>query len=47
MQCGPRKPVLLNDDGDHDGQLVEYLRMNGIVPRATADQARDMTQPAP
>ena len=25
----------LNDDGDHYGQLVEYTRMNGIVPPAS------------
>lgn len=28
----------LNDDGDHYGQMVEYLRMNGIIPPATARQ---------
>lgn len=27
--------AILGDDGDHYGQLVKYLRMNGIVPPAT------------
>jgi hypothetical protein len=39
--------AILNDDGDHYGQLVEYLRMNGMIPPATANQANRMTQPAP
>lgn len=30
--------AILSDDGDHYGQLVEYLRMNGIVPPATVNQ---------
>lgn len=38
--------AILNDDGDHYGQLVEYLRMNGIIPPATANQARRTAQPA-
>lgn len=28
--------MMLNDGGDHYGQMVEYLRMNGIVPPSTA-----------
>jgi hypothetical protein len=38
--------AILNDDGDHYGQMVEYLRMNGIVPPATANQATRMASPA-
>ena len=38
--------AILSDDGDHYGQMVEYLRMNGIVPPATVNQARRMA-PAP
>lgn len=30
--------MMLNDDGDHYGQMVEYLRMNGIIPPATERQ---------
>jgi hypothetical protein len=37
----------LSDDGDHYGQMVEYLRMNGIIPPATANQMRRMSQPPP
>lgn len=29
---------ILSDDGDHYGQMVEYLRMNGIIPPATERQ---------
>lgn len=29
---------VLNDDGDHYGQLVEYGRMNGVIPPATERQ---------
>jgi len=39
--------AILNDDGDHYGQMVEYLRMNGIIPPATVNQAHRMGQPAP
>jgi hypothetical protein len=39
--------AILNDDGDHYGQMVEYLRMNGMIPPATANQARRPPQPAP
>ncbi|MGB3630706.1 MAG: hypothetical protein WBA18_14460, partial [Terracidiphilus sp.] len=39
--------AILNDDGDHYGQMVEYLRMNGIVPPATVNQARRPAPPAP
>ena len=31
--------VVLNDDGDHYGQLVEYGRMNGVIPPATEQNA--------
>jgi hypothetical protein len=34
--------AILSDEGDHYGQLVEYLRMNGIVPPATVNQAHGM-----
>ena len=37
--------MILNDDGDHYGQMVEYLRMNGIVPPATANQPSTMMKP--
>ena len=39
---------ILNDDGDHYGQMVEYLRMNGIIPPATERQmqARPAAPPA-
>ncbi|MFP5275524.1 MAG: DinB family protein [Acidobacteriota bacterium] len=30
--------MMFNDYGDHYGQLVEYGRMNGIIPPATARQ---------
>jgi len=30
--------MMLNDDGDHYGQMVEYLRMNGIIPPSTERQ---------
>jgi uncharacterized damage-inducible protein DinB len=30
--------MMMNDYGDHYGQLVEYGRMNGIVPPSTARQ---------
>jgi DinB family protein len=39
--------AILSDDGDHYGQLVEYLRMNGIVPPATVNQMQRMEQSAP
>jgi hypothetical protein len=38
--------AILNDDGDHYGQMVEYLRMNGIVPPATINQTHRMAQPS-
>jgi len=52
--AGPRgmTPVsaliaILNDDGDHYGQMVEYLRMNGLIPPATVRQQERMKrQPA-
>jgi len=37
--------TILNDDGDHYGQLVEYGRMNGIIPPSTERQMQN--QPAP
>jgi hypothetical protein len=30
--------LVLGDDGDHYGQMVEYGRMNGVIPPATANQ---------
>jgi hypothetical protein len=39
--------AILNDDGDHYGQMVVYLRMNGIIPPATANQPRRPAEPAP
>jgi hypothetical protein len=53
VPAGPRDmtPVsaliaILNDDGDHYGQMVEYLRMNGLIPPATARQPARMSRPA-
>lgn len=37
--------LVLADYGDHYGQMVEYGRMNGIIPPATANQMR-RTAPA-
>ena len=39
--------AIMNDDGDHYGQMVAYLRMNGIIPPATANQAQRPPAPAP
>lgn len=39
--------AILGDDGDHYGQMVEYLRMNGIVPPATINQTHRMSQAPP
>jgi hypothetical protein len=39
--------MVLGDDGDHHGQLVEYGRMNGIIPPATANQMQRATPPPP
>ena len=36
--------AVLGDDGDHYGQMVEYLRMNGIVPPATINEMHRMPQ---
>jgi hypothetical protein len=51
--AGPRNATLisslisiLNDDGDHYGQMVEYLRMNGLIPPATVNQPASMNRPA-
>ena len=38
--------LVLGDDGDHYGQMVEYGRMNGIVPPATANQPQRPAPPA-
>ena len=32
--------LVLGDDGDHYGQMVEYGRMNGVIPPATANQMK-------
>jgi hypothetical protein len=37
---------ILSDDGDHYGQMVEYLRMNGIIPPATERQMQMQARPA-
>jgi len=37
--------AVLNDDGDHYGQLVEYARMNGIVPPASERPAAAPASP--
>jgi hypothetical protein len=37
--------AMLNDDGDHYGQMVVYARMNGIIPPATERQLQN-TRPA-
>jgi hypothetical protein len=34
--------AMLNDDGDHYGQMVVYARMNGIIPPATVRQMQNM-----
>ncbi len=39
--------MAFGDDGDHYGQMVEYGRMNGIIPPATANQMQRMRQSAP
>jgi hypothetical protein len=39
--------LVLADDGDHFGQMVEYGRMNGIIPPSTANQMQRMQQGAP
>jgi len=36
---------ILNDDGDHYGQMVEYMRMNGLIPPATLNQPVRMPAP--
>ncbi len=38
--------LVLGDDGDHYGQMVEYGRMNGIIPPATANQPQRPAPPA-
>jgi hypothetical protein len=54
VPAGPRNMTrvsaliaILGDDGDHYGQMVEYLRMNGIVPPATINQMRRTSQSSP
>lgn len=37
--------LVLNDYGDHYGQMVEYGRMNGVIPPSTANQMRRMPPP--
>jgi len=37
--------AIMNDDGDHYGQMVEYLRMNGLVPPATERAAQMQSRP--
>lgn len=37
--------LVLGDDGDHYGQMVEYGRMNGIIPPATANQPQRPAAP--
>jgi DinB superfamily len=39
--------MMFNDYGDHYGQLVEYGRMNGIIPPATQRQSEMHHQAAP
>jgi len=38
--------AVMNDDGDHYGQMVEYLRMNGIIPPSTERQMQQQAKPA-
>jgi hypothetical protein len=38
--------AMLNDDGDHYGQMVEYMRMNGLIPPATVNQQANRPRPA-
>jgi hypothetical protein len=54
IPAGPRNATrisaliaTLSDDGDHYGQMVEYLRMNGIIPPATVSQMHRMSQAPP
>ena len=39
--------MILADDGDHYGQMVEYGRMNGVIPPATANQMQRTPPSAP
>jgi uncharacterized damage-inducible protein DinB len=39
--------LILADDGDHYGQMVEYGRMNGVIPPATANQMQRTPPSAP
>jgi hypothetical protein len=39
--------LVLGDYGDHYGQMVEYGRMNGIIPPATANQMQRAPQTPP
>ena len=39
--------LVLGDYGDHYGQMVEYGRMNGIIPPATANQTQRTPPPPP
>lgn len=54
IPAGPRNATrisaliaTLSDDGDHYGQMVEYLRMNGIIPPATVNQMHRIPQALP
>jgi len=38
--------LVMNDDGDHYGQLVEYGRMNGVIPPSTERQMQMQSKPA-
>lgn len=37
--------MIVGDDNDHYGQMVEYGRMNGIIPPATVNQMQRMARP--
>lgn len=39
--------MILADDNDHYGQMVEYGRMNGVIPPATANQMQRTPPSAP
>jgi hypothetical protein len=54
VPAGPRNStriaalvLVLGDYGDHYGQMVEYGRMNGIIPPATANQMQRAPQTSP
>ncbi len=37
--------MIVGDDNDHYGQMVEYGRMNGVIPPATVNQMQRMAHP--